>query len=105
MTQNTKCFGNSWETLASVGPIPRHLEKAEAVAHFCRTTLHDFLGVYLHFLGVAVNQACPLNGRARINGDHLPQCTGLAEYPADDIFSQCWEAQRQMVKKPSTDVG
>ncbi|GFT26468.1 transposable element Tcb1 transposase [Trichonephila clavipes] len=34
-----------------------------------------------------------------MDGDHLLQCTGL-EYPADDIVSQYWKAQRQMVKKP-----
>ncbi|GFX40679.1 hypothetical protein TNCV_1218021 [Trichonephila clavipes] len=49
-----------WETLATVmGPIPRHLERAEAVARFFLTTGHDFLGVYLHLLGVAANEAMP----------------------------------------------
>ncbi|GFU70234.1 uncharacterized protein TNCV_903761 [Trichonephila clavipes] len=58
-------FGKPWETLAPVGPIPRHLERAEAVARFRLTTGHDFLGVYLHWLGVAANEACPICGRAR----------------------------------------
>ncbi|GFU19284.1 hypothetical protein TNCV_1468861 [Trichonephila clavipes] len=34
--------------LATVGPIPRHLERADAVACFRLTTGHGFLGVYLH---------------------------------------------------------
>ncbi|GFT84986.1 uncharacterized protein TNCV_2507821 [Trichonephila clavipes] len=44
MTQKTKSFGKPWETLATVGPIPRHLERAEVVARFRLTTGHDFLG-------------------------------------------------------------
>ncbi|GFV24803.1 hypothetical protein TNCV_882711 [Trichonephila clavipes] len=55
-----KSFGKPWETLATVGPIPRHLERAEAVAHFHLTTEHGFLGVYLYWLGMAANEACPL---------------------------------------------
>ncbi|GFW45648.1 uncharacterized protein TNCV_3245861 [Trichonephila clavipes] len=55
MTQKTKSFGKPWETLTNVGPIPWHLERAEAVAHLRLTTGHDFLGVYLLWLGVAAN--------------------------------------------------
>ncbi|GFX99213.1 reverse transcriptase [Trichonephila clavipes] len=66
---------------------------------------HDLLGVNLHWLGVAANQACPLCGRAKMDGNHLLQFTGLYEYPADDIVSRYWEARLQMVKKPSTGVG
>ncbi|GFT21887.1 uncharacterized protein TNCV_3179831 [Trichonephila clavipes] len=77
MTQNTKSFGKPWETLAFMGPIPRHLERAEAVACFRLTTGHDFLGVYLHWLGVAANEAYPLCGHARLDGDHLLQCIRL----------------------------
>ncbi|GFW23212.1 hypothetical protein TNCV_3803121 [Trichonephila clavipes] len=39
-----------------------------------------------------------------MDGDPLLQCTGLNEYPADNIVSQYWEAWRQMVKKPNTGV-
>ncbi|GFV12794.1 reverse transcriptase [Trichonephila clavipes] len=105
MTQKTKSFGKPWETLAPVGPIPRHLERAKAVAHFRLTIGHGILGAYLHWLGVAVNEVCQLCYHARMDGDHLLQCTGLVKYPADDIVSQYWEARRQMVKKPSTGVG
>ncbi|GFT68271.1 reverse transcriptase [Trichonephila clavipes] len=77
---------------------------AMSAAHFCLTTGHAFLGVYLHWLCVDANEACPLCGHARMVGDHLLQCTGLLEYPADDIVSRYWEAQRQMVKKPTTGV-
>ncbi|GFX99748.1 reverse transcriptase [Trichonephila clavipes] len=67
--------------------------------------VHDFLGGYLHWLGVAANEAYPLCGHDRMDGDRLLQCTGLNEYLADDIVSRYWEAGRQMVKKPSTGVG
>ncbi|GFU49897.1 reverse transcriptase [Trichonephila clavipes] len=105
MNQKPNCFGKSWETLATVGPIPRYLKRAEAVARFRLTSGHDFLGVYLHWLGVAANEVCPLCGHARMGGDHLLQCTGLVEYPADDIISQYWEARCQMVKKLSSGFG
>ncbi|GFX37949.1 reverse transcriptase [Trichonephila clavipes] len=94
-----------WETLATVGPILRRLGRAEAVTLFRLTTGRDFLGVHLHWLGVAANEAYPLCGHARMDGDHLPQCTGLAAYPTDDIISRYWEARRQTVKKPSMGVG
>ncbi|GFS71652.1 reverse transcriptase [Trichonephila clavipes] len=105
MTQKTKSFRKPWETLATVSPISRHLERAEAVARFRLTTRHYFLGVYLHWLGVAANEACPLCGHARMDSDHLLRYTGLDEYTAYDIVSRYWEARRQMVKKPSTGVG
>ncbi|GFT13722.1 reverse transcriptase [Trichonephila clavipes] len=78
----------------------RHLERSEAVVPFRLTTGHDFLGVYLHWLSLAADASCPFCGNARMDGDHLLQCTGL-----DDIVSQYWKARRQMVKKPSTGVG
>ncbi|GFX60385.1 reverse transcriptase [Trichonephila clavipes] len=82
------------------GPNP------EAAARFLLTTGHDFLGVYLPPLAWrGCYEACPLCGHARMYGDYLLQCTELVEYPADDMVSRYWEARRQMVKKPSTDVG
>ncbi|GFW20085.1 hypothetical protein TNCV_2320261 [Trichonephila clavipes] len=56
-------------------------------------------------LGVVANEAYPLCKHARIDGDHLLQLTRLVEYLADDFVSRYWEARRQMVKKPSTNVG
>ncbi|GFS98627.1 uncharacterized protein TNCV_2987531 [Trichonephila clavipes] len=41
--------------------------------------------------GLAANEACPICGHAKMDGDHLVQCTGFDEYPADDIVS-CDEA-------------
>ncbi|GFX21837.1 reverse transcriptase [Trichonephila clavipes] len=105
VTKETKSLGKPWKTLASVGPIPRHLERAEAVARFRLTTGHHLLGVYLHWLGLAAVEACPLCGYARMGGDDLLQCTGLNEYPADDIVSRYWEARRRIVKKLGTSVG
>ncbi|GFV16898.1 reverse transcriptase [Trichonephila clavipes] len=61
MIQKTMSFRKPWETLATVGPIPRHLERAEAIGHFRLTTGHYFWEyVYLHWLGVAANETCPL---------------------------------------------
>ncbi|GFT51926.1 reverse transcriptase [Trichonephila clavipes] len=51
VTQKTKSLGKPWETLATVSSIPRHLERDGAVARFCLTTRHDFLGVYLYWFG------------------------------------------------------
>ncbi|GFW49950.1 hypothetical protein TNCV_2315321 [Trichonephila clavipes] len=51
-----KSFGKPWETLAAVSPILRHMERAEAVTRFRLTTGHNFLGVYVHWLGVAANR-------------------------------------------------
>ncbi|GFW67052.1 hypothetical protein TNCV_4030721 [Trichonephila clavipes] len=65
------------------GPNPK-----APVTRFCLTTRDDFLGIYLHWLGLAANEACPLCGHARMGGDHLIQCTGLDEYLTDDIV--CW---------------
>ncbi|GFT85983.1 hypothetical protein TNCV_3256231 [Trichonephila clavipes] len=45
-----------------MGPIPRHLERVEAVARFRLTTGHSFLEEYLHWLGLAVDEACQLCG-------------------------------------------
>ncbi|GFY28897.1 hypothetical protein TNCV_4720281 [Trichonephila clavipes] len=68
--------------LATVSPIPRHLERAEADARFRLTTGHDFLGVYFHWLCHSGHLYC---GHAR-----MLQSTGLYEYPADDIVSWYW---------------
>ncbi|GFW91531.1 hypothetical protein TNCV_3376941 [Trichonephila clavipes] len=54
---------------------------------------------------LAADEVCPLCGRARMDDDHLFLCAGLDEYPTDHVDSRNWEAWRQMVKKPSTDVG
>ncbi|GFV34837.1 reverse transcriptase [Trichonephila clavipes] len=70
VTQKTKSLGKPWKTLATVGSIPRHMERAEAVAHFHLTTGHDFLGVSLHWLDLAADEAYPLCGHARMEGDH-----------------------------------
>ncbi|GFX26308.1 hypothetical protein TNCV_949061 [Trichonephila clavipes] len=48
-------------------------------------------------ISVAIDGTC---GLAKMEGDHVPRRTGLAEYPADDIISWYWESRRQMVKKP-----
>ncbi|GFV54220.1 reverse transcriptase [Trichonephila clavipes] len=88
VTPKLKSLGKLWETLATEGSIPRHLERAKAVAHFRLTTGHDFLGVYLHWLDLAADEACPLCDHARMDGDHLLQCTRLDEYSTDDIVSR-----------------
>ncbi|GFV69196.1 reverse transcriptase [Trichonephila clavipes] len=105
VTQKTKCLGKPWETLAIVGPIPRHLERAEAVASFCLNTGYEFLGVYLHWFGMAANEVCSLCDHVRMHGNHLLQYTGLDEYSTDDIDSRYWEDRHRMVKNPITGIG
>ncbi|GFT96268.1 uncharacterized protein TNCV_3907061 [Trichonephila clavipes] len=43
-----------------VGPMPRHLERTDAAVHFRLTIGQDVLGVYLPWLGLAADEACPL---------------------------------------------
>ncbi|GFV79412.1 transposable element Tcb2 transposase [Trichonephila clavipes] len=93
-----KSIGKPWEIPASVVPITRRLERAGAVARFCLTTGYDFWEIYLHWLDLAADEACPLCSYARTDGDPLLQCSGLDEYPTGDIVSRHWEARRQMVK-------
>ncbi|GFW69993.1 reverse transcriptase [Trichonephila clavipes] len=93
------------DCLNTINPISRHPEIAEAVARFHLITGHDFLGVYLYWHGLAADEACPSCGHARMDSNHLLQCTGLDEYLIDGIVNRYWEARRQLVKKPSTDVG
>ncbi|GFU75054.1 reverse transcriptase [Trichonephila clavipes] len=91
-------FQETWKTKGNPDLISKHLKKAEAVARFCLTTEHDFLGVYLNCLGQAADEPCPLCGHARMDDDHLLQCTELDEYPTDDVARWHWETQRQLVK-------
>ncbi|GFT20570.1 reverse transcriptase [Trichonephila clavipes] len=104
MVNKAKSLGKPWKTLATVGPTLRHLEGAEAVARFRLTTRRDFLGVYLHWLGLVADEACPLCGHGRMDGHHLLQCTGRDEYPTYSIARTHYKARRQMVKRPSTGV-
>ncbi|GFY27662.1 reverse transcriptase [Trichonephila clavipes] len=83
--QEPKTLGKSKETLDTVGPIPRHLERAEAVAHFSLTSGRDFLGVYLHWPGLADDEACSFSGHARMDGDHLLQCTRLDKRVTENL--------------------
>ncbi|GFV54059.1 hypothetical protein TNCV_1071821 [Trichonephila clavipes] len=53
---------------------------------FHLTTGHDFLGVYLHRISLAVDEACPFCRYARMYGDHTCY-TGLDEYPTADVVS------------------
>ncbi|GFY27333.1 reverse transcriptase [Trichonephila clavipes] len=92
MTQKTKSIGHCGFNPGAP------LERAKSVVRFRLKAGHNFLGVYLHWLGLAADEACPLCGHARMDGDHLLQCTGLDEYTIEDIVSRYWEARRQMVK-------
>ncbi|GFY28801.1 hypothetical protein TNCV_4719371 [Trichonephila clavipes] len=78
---------------AALSPPPRSLgELEQSVLRYTST-------------GLAWLLTRPTHSAARMDSDHLLQCTGLDEYPADDIVSRYWEARRQMVKKPSTSAG
>ncbi|GFV17892.1 hypothetical protein TNCV_3409381 [Trichonephila clavipes] len=59
-----------------------HPEAPGKSRDFCRfhlTTGHDFLGAYLHWLGVTANESCLICVYARMDGDHLLQRTGIDE--------------------------
>ncbi|GFV73880.1 hypothetical protein TNCV_2625831 [Trichonephila clavipes] len=71
---------------------------------FRLTTGHDSLGVYFYWHGVDAYEVFPLCSHARMDSSHLLKCTGLNEYPAEDIVSRYWDARRQMVKNPSHTV-
>ncbi|GFV94938.1 uncharacterized protein TNCV_1029361 [Trichonephila clavipes] len=73
VTQQNKAFGKPWESVAPVGPILRHLETAETVACFRLTIGLDFLGIYLHWLHLATDEACQIYDHTRMDGDHLLQ--------------------------------
>ncbi|GFX41638.1 hypothetical protein TNCV_3110341 [Trichonephila clavipes] len=47
-------------------------------------------------LDLAYDKAFPLYGHSRVDGDHLLQCTGLDEYPADDIVIRYCDSRHQM---------
>ncbi|GFX29573.1 hypothetical protein TNCV_4776451 [Trichonephila clavipes] len=61
--------------------------------------------VYLHCLGLAADEACQFLSHARTDGDYLLQCTGLDEYPTDDIVSWYCKSRCQMVKRSCKGVG
>ncbi|GFU52393.1 hypothetical protein TNCV_3959071 [Trichonephila clavipes] len=99
-TQNEKfwkAIGNS----GHCGPNPE--APGENRGYFPVMTFWEY--DFDHWLGVAANEACPLWGHTKMDGDHLLQCIELDEYLADDIVNRYWETWRQMVKKPSTGVG
>ncbi|GFV01288.1 reverse transcriptase [Trichonephila clavipes] len=86
-------------------PIPKHLERADDVASFLLTTKHYCMRVYFRRLVPATDKGSLLCSNAKIDGNNLHQCTGLDEYPSDDIVSRYCEVRRQMTKKPSTGDG
>ncbi|GFS97648.1 hypothetical protein TNCV_2558311 [Trichonephila clavipes] len=62
------------------------------------------MGVHLHWLGQAADEARLLCGHAKMSGDFLLQCIGLDEHSTDDVVNRYWEARRLIIKKPSKDV-
>ncbi|GFV73613.1 reverse transcriptase [Trichonephila clavipes] len=77
----------------------------QRVSPFHLVTGHDFAGVYFYWFRLAADEACPLCGFARRDGDQLLHFTGLGDYPTADVISWYWEARRQMVNYPSKRVG
>ncbi|GFW04947.1 hypothetical protein TNCV_4881821 [Trichonephila clavipes] len=69
------------------GSNPDAPDRAHAAIRFRITTGHVFLGVYLHWLDLAADEIYPMCGYVRVDGVHLLQCTGLDEYPIDNIVS------------------
>ncbi|GFT90724.1 hypothetical protein TNCV_3010841 [Trichonephila clavipes] len=85
---------------------PDHRESYSVVlgeSHNCPLSLNyrtlTFWEYKLCWLGVAANKACPLYSHARMDGDHLLQCTKLNDYTIDGIVTRYWVGRRQMVKK------
>ncbi|GFU46767.1 hypothetical protein TNCV_4684111 [Trichonephila clavipes] len=72
------------KTLTTVDRILSHLERAQAVARFHLTTVHEIMVVYIHWLDLNADKAGPLCGHVRMDGVHLLQNTGLNEYPTHD---------------------
>ncbi|GFY02247.1 hypothetical protein TNCV_3501301 [Trichonephila clavipes] len=79
--QALKTYG---KTLTTVDRILSHLERAQAVARFHLTTVHEIMVVYIHWLDLNADKAGPLCGHVRMDGVHLLQNTGLNEYPTHD---------------------
>ncbi|GFY07814.1 hypothetical protein TNCV_4287501 [Trichonephila clavipes] len=52
--------------------VPRHLERPEAVDHFYLLTGHPVLGVHLHRVGLAPDEASPYHGHDRMDGAYIP---------------------------------
>ncbi|GFW38708.1 hypothetical protein TNCV_3880751 [Trichonephila clavipes] len=73
------CSGsiNEYQTMTSAYAPQRPMleERAEAIAHFRLTTKHDFLGVYLQWLGLASDKVCMGCGSPMVkvsdNGRHV----------------------------------
>ena len=107
VTQNSlkdQSKGKRWECLASVGVIPSHLERAEAVARFRLATGHDYLQAHLYRIGLAADEVCPLCRTSKMDGDHLLNCPKLDHLPLD-VVRRYWEARRRMAEQPRTGVG
>ncbi|GFX88088.1 hypothetical protein TNCV_159051 [Trichonephila clavipes] len=97
MTQKPKSFGKPWDTLATVGSIPRHLGRAKAAARFLLTTGHDFLEVYLRWLGLAalrpfLNEWQPLAPMhwTRINTRLTTPSVGTGSLSVKWSINQAW---------------
>ncbi|GFU42527.1 reverse transcriptase [Trichonephila clavipes] len=83
VTQETKSLIKPWETLVTVAPILRHLERAEAVACFCLTTGSQIF--------TSVWRSIARFGS--LDGDHLLQFSGLNEWQTNDGISGYWDAR------------
>ncbi|GFX72179.1 hypothetical protein TNCV_1954551 [Trichonephila clavipes] len=66
------------------GFSPKAFEESRGCCSLSPQTGHGFLGVHIHWLGLAADETCPVSGHVRMDGDHLLHCTGLDEYPTDD---------------------
>ncbi|GFW15457.1 hypothetical protein TNCV_4655971 [Trichonephila clavipes] len=64
-----------WKAKGNLGHCGPYPEAPEESQDHSLATGHDFLRVYLHWLGLATDEACPLSHYARMDGDHLLQYT------------------------------
>ncbi|GFS97152.1 uncharacterized protein TNCV_1921001 [Trichonephila clavipes] len=76
-----------WKAMGNLDHCGSYTEapgESQGLPAFAKTIGHDFLGVYIHWLGLSADEPCPLCGHGWMDGDHLLQYTGLDEYPLRD---------------------
>ncbi|GFV48562.1 hypothetical protein TNCV_5068471 [Trichonephila clavipes] len=72
------------------------------LSDLCKTTYNSSDPKELHnVVRFTRMHPCQLCSHAKKDDDLLLQCTGLDEYPTDDVLSRCREAQHQIVKHPA----
>ncbi|GIY33470.1 reverse transcriptase [Caerostris darwini] len=93
-----------FERLCHGGCISMHLECTEAVTDFHLTTSHNYLAANLRHIGLASDGICPLFWIAKMDSEHMWNCTELTNVP-DDITACYWETLSHMAERPQMGIG